>query len=234
MKTTLTLALILLFGLTVKVSFGQKPVEASEYINVDSAYAAEQVEIAHRANVYNYKHVIKFSSGISTENFYVEQVLRDHRNPETESFIFPRVRPSLSFSHEIYLDEIMSLAYTIGYTRNNIKLNGANLQNQQAFVFIKPKLNFFRRKNIEGYMQLNVGLVYNDMNFDMIQNDQMRRLLPGNFKMYTGFTPIGLNFRLTDQLWANFEGSLWSFEALSVGLKYKLKKNWEHPKYWAY
>lgn len=182
------------------------------------------------ANIYTYKHVLKFSVGMSRELNQMNRFLLLFDQERVYSL--EQFSPVFSFAHEFYLDEIFSLKYSLGYSHSELKRNSDPIQNHQANLFIHPKLNYFRRSRFEAYTQLNIGVMYNDLNKEKIENEALRRNLPSNWKMFTGFTPVGFNFRITDQLWFNTEVSLWSYESISCGLKLKLGENLNHPKNW--
>lgn len=186
----------------------------------------------NRANVYSYKHIMKFSVSFSNTNRFTKNLFEEYKTSLNEDVTLPRITPIYSLGHEFFVEDIFSLSYNFTYASNNIKIRDEDLQTYQVGFFVKPKLSLFRTSWFEAYSQLNIGVVYNDMNFDLIEDEILERRLPGNFKMYTGFTPFGMNFKLADNLWFNTEASLWSFESISCGLKLKMGKNMEHPKYW--
>lgn len=179
----------------------------------------------HKMNVYPFRHTLKLSAGWSLQQLYAHQALTHpyHEDLYTTSNYWEQLH--ISASHEIYLSQIFSFCYTAGIGQNNTWVNANRLSSFNASFFINPKLSYFRSRNVEGYVKLNIGGVYNNTDFGLIESEFLHRQLPPNFKLYTGFTPIGLNFRLTDNWWLNSELSLWSFETLSIGIKYKFGKN---------
>ena len=92
-------------------------------------------------------------------------------------------------------------------------------------AFLNPRLTTFRNQKFETYFQLKVGVVYDDKKMDNIKSNTIYYLLPPNIKIYTGFTPFGLSYNVSNNIDVNFEWSLWSYETFNLGLKYNFKKN---------
>jgi len=189
-----------------------------------------QYQSIERANIFTHKHVLKFSVRYSREQGCVNRMFKWFDTENT--FDYQDFSPIFSFAHEIYLENIFSLAYSIGYSKNEIRMNSELIQTFQGNLFVHPKLNYYRSKFVEAYFQLNIGLEYNNMDKTNIKNEGLKRNLTPTFKLFTGVTPIGLNFKLSKQVWFNVDVSILSYERISCGLKIKLKDNTWHPQNW--
>jgi hypothetical protein len=190
-----------------------------------------RLEPHQKLNIYSHRHVIKVSIGYSRA-LRNSLTLIDQFTDYSDKFTHPSFSPVYSFSHEYYLDNVFSLSYCLGYVNSNVSLNNEKIQSSQVSLFVKPKLNIISRPKFEAYAQLNIGVVYHDMKMSRIESEGLVNQLPPNFKMYTGFTPIGFNFIISEQIWFNAEISLWSYEFANVGFKFKIKENLSHPNNW--
>lgn len=225
MKTKIILSALLIFCATNHLIANDIDTSGQFYINKRGVY--QPVE---RANIFTHRHVLKFGVGYSREQQYVNGLFKKF---DTEQiFEYQAFSPVYSLTHEIYMDEIFSMSYSLGFMNSEIKMADRPIQTYQANLFVHPKLNYFRSKRFEAYFQLNIGVVYNDLNKENIEHEALRKNLTPTFKLFTGFSPLGVNIRLTDRLWFNVEGSLWSYEAVSCGLKLKLGENQDHPRLW--
>jgi hypothetical protein len=190
-------------------------------------YAPDTMEIYGPEKEKAFNHAFGFSTSYSMMTHRTNLILADYAATSHARVEGLNVTPSFSFSQEFYFDRTFSLGYSLGYMKNNLTMSGEVLNSKHAYLFVRPKLNVYKCDWFEGYVQFNLGLVYNDFDMKKIQLESVTRQLPPNVKFYTGFTPVGLNFRLTERIWTSFEYSLWSFETLNVGVKFKLGKNVE-------
>ena len=133
--------------------------------------------------------------------------------------------PVLTFTHNIALSNVFSISYSLGFQKSKLDLNRNEFSNLKVFAFINPRLITLTRKRFSFYSQLKIGVVYEDLKVDLLKSNAMTYFLPPHFKVYTGFTPIGLLFKLTDRLNLNSELSIWSFESINIGLNYSFNKN---------
>ena len=210
----------------------------AEHSNFNDAFGMQidkkanpRLEPFEKLNIYSHKHVLKFSIAYSSTICKTTNTISRFEGYSI-NFNYHTYDPVYSFSHEFYLDNIFSMSYSLGFVSSKMNLNNVKIQSKQAFLFVHPKLNILRRPNFEIYSQLNVGVVYNDMDRGKIKSETLRHFLPPTFKLYTGFTPIGINLRITDQIWLSSEASIWSYERFNVGIKFKLKENLSHPNSW--
>lgn len=178
-----------------------------------------------RMNVFPFRQTLTLSVGYSSIQQTTNKFIAYRQGEDEFSFGANYQQPLFKFKHEIYWGPIFSTAYSVGYGSNKVYMNDQQIASKNIMAFVHPKLNYFRSTKVEAYFQLNVGLVYNDMDISSITNETIARNVPSNFKMYTGFTPLGLNFLINERIALNTEFSLWSFETVSVGLKYKFNRN---------
>ena len=66
--------------------------------------------------------------------------------------------------------------------------------------------------------------MYDDKDYSKIKSNTIRFLLPSNFQVYTGFTPLGLSVKVSKHIDINAEWSVWSYEAFNFGVKYNFDK----------
>lgn len=206
---------------------GSRSFTHNEYVQTTSnnIYLDIKEREFHKMNVFPFHQTAKVSFGYSSQMIRQNNALLHPYQEGKYSTTSTWLQPQFRLTHELYLGRLFSLAYSVGGGSNQTFVGEEQLSRFNLMAFAHPKLNYFRTKHVEGYIKLNVGMVYNDMNKELIDSESLRSQLSPNLKLYTGFTPIGLNVRLTEQLWMNSELSLWSFETFSVGLKYKFKKN---------
>ncbi len=202
-----------------------------EYYNSGAADSAAAHFRLH--NKRHFGHALDVSTSYSLVTYRTNKLLSAYSDTNALRFNSDASIPALSIGQEFYFDRTFSIGYSAGYMTNSIYAGDELINSKHAFLFVRPKLNVYKCKWFEGYVQWNLGLVYNDLDLDHIPSEVIRRQLPANFKFYTGFTPLGINLRINDRIWSHFEYSLWSFETFKVGLKFKLNKNWEHPSFLA-
>jgi len=201
--------------------------ETNNSLNVQRVefYAPDTVEIYRPKEPKAFNHAFGFSTSYSMMTHRTNLLLANYDDTSSLRFEGLNVTPSFSFSQEFYFDKTFSLSYSLGYMKNNLAIGGKVLNSKHAYLFVRPRLNVYKCQWLQAYVQINLGLVYNDFDMTKIESEIVARQLPPNLKFYTGFTPIGLNFRLSDRIWTSLECSLWSFETVNVGIKFKLGKN---------
>ena len=172
-----------------------------------------------------YLQSITLSSGYSASSERSNQYLKIYSDTSRNTMSINKSSPVLTFSHDIALGNIFSLSYSLGYQQMDIDFNRSKYSSFKVFFFINPRLVLFNKKRLSGYSKLNIGVVYEDAKVEMLSSSAMTYFMPPHYKIYTGFTPIGLSLKLSNQLSLNSELSLWSFESINIGLKYSFRKN---------
>lgn len=179
-----------------------------------------------------YMQSFKISSGYSLYNTRSNIILKSYQDTSSNVFTFKQSSPIVSFTHNISKSNIFSFSYTLGYQRSVIEMNRKKFSSNKFLAFVNPRLTTMRKKRFETYFQLKIGVIYDDKKINDIKSSAIRYYLPPNFKLYTGFTPLGVTYNLSSNANLNFEWSVWSFETFSFGIKYNFKKNkdYESPK----
>ena len=172
-----------------------------------------------------YMKSFKISTGYSLGNTRSNYILKSYQDTTSNVFTFNQSLPVISFTYEIAASSRFSMSYSFSYHKSDIEMNRESFGSNKFILFVKPCLTTFRKNRFEGYFQLKIGAIYDDKKLINIESNTIRYLIPANFKIYTGFTPLGINFNASKTIDVNFEWSLWSYETFSFGLKYNFCKN---------
>lgn len=182
--------------------------------------------VSNQKSIHNreFSQSLSFNNGYSCLNTRSNSVLKAYQDTSSNVFSINQSSPIISITHNISFSDIFSISYTLGYQRSLIRMNRTKFGANKFLAFINPRLTTSRNRRIETYFQLKVGLIYDDKNLKSIKSNTICYLIPTNFKIYTGFTPLGVSMKLNQQINLNLEWSLWSYETINIGLKYNFKK----------
>ena len=171
-----------------------------------------------------HNRVLKFNVGVSGEQVSLANDIKSFNDTSSyDQFNHKYTLPTFSFSEEFTLNELFSLAGTIGYQYYNIDFNNKKYGTNFFFASINPQLSVFYRAGFEYYVKLKVGVIYRQGNLESIPQ-YTQRFFPTKLNMFTGVTFAGINVFFHDNWGANMELALWSPELISVGLTYRFFK----------
>jgi hypothetical protein len=131
--------------------------------------------------------------------------------------------PSVSYTHEFALGQILSVSGNIGFQYLNLYYGNQHYGAPYFYASINPQVSVFYRRKFEYYVKLRVGATFYIHNPDIIP-DPARRLMPETVNMFTGITLGGFNYFITDKFGLNLELSVWSPELATLGFSYRFFK----------
>ena len=176
-----------------------------------------------------YCQSIRLSSGISFQAMKTNMVLRNYADTSDQEIENDLCSPLLNISHSLQVGNRLLFEYQFSYGQNKIELNRNSLSTHVMSLFLKPTLDLVRKPKFSCFIALNFGVVYNDIKVHKIIDECLSRLMSPTYKLYTGFSPIGLRFNISSQMQISSNISFWSYETFSIGLQYKFCKNYFHP-----
>lgn len=209
------------YELKQKMSFDKKNIS----ILKSELFQFSDFEQNKKITTRKYLQSISITNGYSASTNRSINYLTVYSDTSNNVITMYQPSPVISFTHNIALSNIFSLSYSLGYQKSKLDFNRKEFSNFKFFAFINPRLITLTRKRISFYSQLKIGIVYEDLQVELLKSRAMTYFLPPHFKVYTGFTPFGLMIKLTDRLNLNSELSIWSFESINIGLNYSFSKN---------
>lgn len=170
-----------------------------------------------------HNRVMKVNTGISTEQFDHKNVFEAINDTSSHHFDFVSWSPTISYSHEFVVTNVLSFSGKLGFQYMNIYYDNQYYGAPYIYASINPQVSIFYRRGFEYYIKLQAGLTVWFHHPDIL-TDQMRRLFPDRVNMFTGVTLGGFNYYLTDHLGLNLELSIWAPEMATFGVSYRFFK----------
>jgi hypothetical protein len=173
------------------------------------------------AQIHN--RVLKINSGVSYEQFGHKNIFAVINDTSAHQFEMVTVLPTISYSHEFVMNDVISLGGRVGFQYMNAYYDDQHYGTPYAWISANTIISVFYRKGFEYYVKLQAGLTFWFHHPEII-TDQMRRLFPDHVNLFTGVTLGGFNYFITDNLGLNLELSIWSPEMATLGLSYRFYK----------
>jgi len=170
-----------------------------------------------------HNRLIKMNVGFSSEAIVHQSDIRAYTDTSVIPFEFVSSSPTVSYSHEWILGNVLSISGKAGFQYMNMYYNHEHYGSPYVNLSINPALSIFYRNRFEYYIKLQVGVNY-WMNQPELLPATLRRLFPEKFNVFTGFTLGGFNYYFSDKWGANLELSLWSPELCTFGISYRFFK----------
>ncbi|MCB9222871.1 MAG: hypothetical protein R2780_13595 [Crocinitomicaceae bacterium] len=170
-----------------------------------------------------FNRLIKVHTGISNEQFENYRLANAINDTASQKFEFLSWSPTLSYTHEIALGQILSVSGNVGFQYMNIYYGSEHYGAPYFYTSLNPQVSVFYRKKFEYYVKLRVGVSVYLHHPDIIP-DPARRLLPERVNLFTGVTLGGFNYFFNDRFGLNLEISVWSPELATFGFSYRFFK----------
>lgn len=170
-----------------------------------------------------HNRVIKINTGFSTEQFDHKNTFEAFNDTSSHTFELVSWSPTLSYSHEFVVNQVLSFSGTLGFQYMNIYYDHQYFGSPYLYASLNPQVSLFYKRGFEYYIKLQAGVTVWFHHPEII-NDQMRRLFPDRVNMFTGVTLGGFNYYLSDHMGLNLELSIWSPELATFGVTYRFFK----------
>ncbi len=167
-----------------------------------------------------HNRLIKVNLGISSEQIDLKNDIAAFNDTSSHKFEFVSKSPTISYTHEFILGNILSISGKAGFQYMNIYYDHQYYGSPLVFLSVNPALSLFYRNKFEYYIKLQVGATY-WLNKPELLTDLTRRIFPEDFRVFTGVTIGGFNYYFSEKMGANLELSLWSPELVTFGLSYR-------------
>ncbi|UKN01812.1 hypothetical protein K6119_18990 [Paracrocinitomix mangrovi] len=174
-----------------------------------------------------YNRLIQFNAGFSKvhlDNIRIQNAIND---TSAQKFEILSWTPTISYTHEFALGQIISVSGSVGFQYLNIYYGPDYYGAPYFYISANPKVSLFYRKGFEYYIKLRVGGSFFIHHPDVIP-EPTRNLLPERANFFTGVTLGGFNYFINDKIGLNLELSIWSPEMATFGLTYRFLKG-EQP-----
>lgn len=170
-----------------------------------------------------HNRVLKFNMGVSYEQFARKSLFDAMNDTSSNTFEQVTAMPTLAYSHEFVINNILSLSGRVGFQYLNEYYNHQYYGSPYLLFSVNPQVSVFYRKGFEYYVKLQAGLTYWFQHTELI-TDQQKKYFPDRVNFFTGVTIAGFNIFVTDHLGLNLEFNLWSPEMASFGVSYRYFK----------
>jgi len=175
-----------------------------------------------------YNRLIKVNTGVSSEQFEHKQIANAINDTGATKMDYLSWSPTISYTHEIMLGQILSVSGNIGFQYLNIYYGPKHYGSPYMFLSLNPQVSLFYRKGFEYYVKLRIGSSFY-FHSPEIMPDPTQRILPNTVNIFTGVTLGGFNYFINDNIGLNLELSIWSPELATFGVSYRFYKG-ELPK----
>lgn len=170
-----------------------------------------------------HNRVLKFNMGVTYDQFAHKNAFEAINDTSSHQFELVTAMPVMVYSHEFVANNILSFSGRAGFQYLNEYYDHHHFGSSFLFLSFSPQISVFYRRGFEYYIKLQVGGVYRSQKNDLL-DDQMRRLFPENFSIFTGVTIGGFNYFISDHLGLNLELNVWSPEMVTFGITYRYFK----------
>jgi len=173
------------------------------------------------AQIHN--RVLKLNAGVTYDQFARESLFEEMNDTSINQFERVTTMPVIAYSHEIVLNNIISISGRAGFQYLNEFYNNKHYGSPLLMLSINPQISVFYRKGFEYYIKLQAGVSCWFQNSDLL-SDQQKKYFPDRVNLFTGVTLGGFNFFITDHLGLNLELNVWSPEMATFGITYRYFK----------
>lgn len=170
-----------------------------------------------------HNRLIKINIGYSSAQLGYQQDINGFNDTSLHHFELVTQLPSISYTHEFILSDILSVSGKGGFQYMNIFYDNHYYGGPIFYLSLNPALSIVYRNKFEYYIKLQVGVNY-WMSKPELLGDIAKRVFPEKFNIFTGVTIGGFNYYFSPTLGANLELSIWTPELISIGLSYRFLK----------
>jgi len=167
-----------------------------------------------------HNRLIKMNIGFSSEVIAHKSEIQAYTDTSAIPFEFVSNSPTVSFTHEWMLGNVLSISGKAGFQYMNMYYDYAHYGSPYISLSVNPALSIYYQKRFEYYIKLQIGVNY-WMNEPDLLPATLRRVFPEKWRMFTGITIGGFNYYFSDKWGANLELSIWSPELCTFGLSYR-------------
>lgn len=167
-----------------------------------------------------HNRLIKFNIGVSSAQFGIKNEIAEFNDTSLHQFELVTTMPTISYSHEFIISNILSISGKGGFQYLNIYYDNQYYGSPFFYLSVNPAISIIYRKKFEYYIKLQLGVNY-WMNKPELLEPVTRRLFPEKINAVTGVTIGGFNYYFSPKFGANLELSIWSPELVSFGLTYR-------------
>jgi hypothetical protein len=175
-----------------------------------------------------YNRLIKVNTGVSSEQFEHQQISKAINDTGAVKLDYLSWSPTLSYTHEIMLGQILSVSGNIGFQYMNLYYGPDHYGAPYMYISVNPQVSLYYRKGFEYYVKLRIGSSFYFHNPHLLP-DPAQRLMPNTANIFTGVTLGGFNYFINDHFGLNLELSIWSPELATFGVSYRFYRG-ELPK----
>lgn len=192
------------------------------YLNFDNMRASLLlilVLIGYQLNG-QYNEMIKVNVGISKDQFVIPNLMGSINDTSDTQFEFVSASPTLSYTHEVFLGDVLSFSGNLGGQYTNIWYDYQHLGATYLWLSFNPAVTIVNRPKFEYYVKLRAGVSFWFYEKSRLP-DETRKLFPDTANMFTGVTLGGFNYFVNDKIGLNLELSVWSPEMATFGISYR-------------
>lgn len=175
-----------------------------------------------------YNRLIKVNTGVSSEQFEHKQIANAINDTGAIKMDYLSWSPTISYTHEIMLGQILSISGNIGFQYMNIYYGPDHYGSPYMYASINPQVSLFYRKGFEYYVKFRIGSSFYFHSPELLP-DPAQRIMPNTVNIFTGVTLGGFNYFINDNIGINLELSIWSPELATFGVSYRFYRG-ELPK----
>lgn len=170
-----------------------------------------------------HNRLVKFNIGYTSAQISYQQDIKTFNDTSTHQFEMVTQLPSISYTHEFIISDILSISGKGGFQYMNLFYDHSHYGGSIIYFSINPALSIIYRNKFEYYIKLQAGVNYWMSKSDLL-GDVSKRIFPEKINVFTGVTIGGFNYYFSPKFGANLELSIWSPELISVGLSYRFFK----------
>lgn len=170
-----------------------------------------------------HNRLVKLNLGYTTAQLGYQDDIKNYNDTSKHHFELVTQLPSLSYTHEFIISDILSISGKGGFQYMNIFFDNTYYGGPLFYVSVNPALSIFYRNKFEYYIKLQACVNY-WLTKSEVLDDVSQRIFPEKFTIFTGVTIAGFNYYFSPKFRANLELSIWTPELISVGLSYRFFK----------
>ena len=169
--------------------------------------------------------MVKLNIGFTRDQMDYKRDIQNFNDTSDHHFEFVSKSPAISYTHEYFYGQILSLSGRLGFQYLNIYYDNQYYGSPLFHFSINPALTLVSLEKFEYYLKLQVGVNYRFIKPELINNSSIpSRTFPEKLNIYAGVTIGGFHYYLNDKWGLNAELSIWAQEVLTFGLTYRFLK----------
>ncbi|MBL7898470.1 MAG: hypothetical protein JNJ99_08045, partial [Crocinitomicaceae bacterium] len=128
--------------------------------------------IAFSSNAQIHNRMIKFSTGISYDQFTRKNLFSAMNDSSANEFEMVTAMPVFAYSHEFVMNDVISFSGRFGFQYLNEYYNNQYFGSPFIMLSVNPQISVFYRRGFEYYVKLQAGMSFWFQHTEMLSDQQ--------------------------------------------------------------